>query len=243
MSIIKLDATDSTNSYLRRLISDLKVQDFTAVMAKSQKNGRGQMGTVWSSEASQNLTFSVFKDLTPLNIQYPFYVSIVTSLALLRTLSFFSIPKLSVKWPNDILSEDKKICGVLIENVIKQNQMKATILGIGLNLNQTLFENLPKASSLKIITGKTYEIDEVAHLIISNLKDYFSILQTGNIDVLKAEYLNYLFRKDKPSTFKNEEGQLFTGIIKSVSNMGNLKVLLEDDIIKEYDLKEIQLLY
>ena len=91
-------------------------------MAKKQTQGRGQMGTVWSSESAKNLTFSVYKDISRYQIEYPFYISIVTALALLKTLEFFSIIKLSVKWPNDILSENKKICGILIENVIKHKK-------------------------------------------------------------------------------------------------------------------------
>lgn len=243
MSIIKLDAINSTNSYLRKLIIDEDIEDYTVVTAKRQTHGRGQMGTVWSSKESKNLTTSVFKDMSGIKLEHPFYISIATSLSLIKTLHFFSISKLSIKWPNDILSEDKKICGILIENVIKQNSLNASVIGIGLNVNQTEFENLPKASSLKLISGKVYNLDEVLHNLIENLKHYFSILKQGRLGVLKDEYESYLFRKNKPSTFKNAEGLVFSGFIKNISDSGNLQVLLEDDIIKEYDLKEITLLY
>ena len=243
MHIIKLNATDSTNSYLRRLSAKGTVEDYTIVIAKKQLKGKGQMGTVWSSQTSKNLTFSVFKDVSEFNLEHPFYISIVTSLAIFKTLHFFSISRLSVKWPNDILSENKKICGVLIENVIKHNQMKGSIIGIGLNVNQTEFKNLPNASSLKIISGKIYTLDEVLNVIINNLKAYFLLLKDGQYNTLKAEYERYLFRKNKPSTFKDVEGSIFSGFIKGISDLGNLRVLLEDDIIKEFDLKDITLLY
>ncbi len=243
MFIVKLNAIDSTNSYLRKLSAEEIVQDYMTVIAKEQTHGRGQMGTVWSSQSAKNLTFSVFKDVSQFDLEHPFYISIVTSLALLKTLQFFSISRLSIKWPNDILSEDKKICGILIENVIKQNNINASIIGVGLNVNQTEFKNLPKASSLKIISGKVFDLDEIVHIILKNLKHYFLLLKKGHYDILKNDYETYLFRKNKPSTFKDEEGVVFSGFIKGISMSGNLQVLLEDAIIKEFDLKEIQLLY
>ncbi len=243
MPIIKLDAIDSTNRYVRKLTNEEVVKDYTTVVTKYQTNGRGQMGTIWNSENSKNLTFSVFKDVSKLRIEYPFYISIATSLALIKSLQSFSIPKLSVKWPNDILSEDKKICGILIENVIKQSHITASIIGIGLNVNQTEFKGLPKASSLKLLSGRTYHLDEVLDVVLKNLKYYFNVLKSEDYSALKQEYETYLFRKNKPSTFKDAEGSVFSGFIKNVSVSGNLQVLLEDEIIKEYDLKDITLLY
>ncbi|WP_100616182.1 biotin--[acetyl-CoA-carboxylase] ligase [Confluentibacter citreus] len=243
MRIIKLNAIDSTNSYMRRLSSEENLEDYTIVTAKHQTHGRGQMGTVWSSENSKNLMFSVFKDTSKFHVEYPFLISMVTSLAILKTLQSFSITKLTIKWPNDILSEDKKICGILIENVIKQNSLSNTIIGIGLNVNQTEFDHLPKASSLKLITGNVFDLEEVLVETIKNLKHYFKILKRGDYGTLKTDYEMYLFRKDKPSTFKDSEGFIFSGYIKNVTLFGNLQVLLEDDVIKEFDLKDITLMY
>ncbi|MDC1226622.1 biotin--[acetyl-CoA-carboxylase] ligase [Algibacter sp.] len=243
MRIIKLNAIDSTNSYLKKLSTTEPVSDYTAVIAENQTQGRGQMGTIWNSEASKNLTFSVFKELSCFQFEAPFYISMVVALSLLKTLNALSMPRLSVKWPNDILSADKKICGVLIENVIKQNAIKASIIGIGINVNQITFENLPQASSLKSISGKEYDLNELTIAIINNLKDYFLLLKGKNYIELKKEYETHLFRKNKPSTFKDVHGVMFSGFIKSVSNAGYLQVLLEDDILKEFNLKEITLLY
>jgi BirA family biotin operon repressor/biotin-[acetyl-CoA-carboxylase] ligase len=243
MRIVKLNATDSTNSHLRDIYANEPLEDFTTVIAKKQTQGRGQMGTAWESETSKNLTLSVFKDMTEVFLEHPFYISMVTALALIKSLQVFSISRLSVKWPNDILSADKKICGVLIENVIKQNKINASIIGIGLNVNQTKFKDLPKASSLKVVSGKVYDLDELTFEILKNLKDYFLILKAGDYRMLKSEYESFLFRKNKPSTFKDAEGFMFSGFIKGVSDSGNLQVLLEDDIQKEYELKEITLLY
>lgn len=242
MHVIKLNAIDSTNSFLKELISNEQVADYTVVVADYQTQGRGQMGTNWDSEIGKNLMFSLFKDLSIHDVEFPFYISMAISLAILKTLKFLNIPDLYIKWPNDILSADKKICGILIENVIK-NKLNSTIIGIGVNVNQTEFYNLPKASSLKNITGVHYNLDEILHGIIKHTKYYSSILQNEEYDAVKSEYENSLFRKDKPSTFKDVKGNLFSGIIKGVTKYGKLQVLLEDDIVKKYDLKEITILY
>ncbi|MBU3821116.1 biotin--[acetyl-CoA-carboxylase] ligase [Flavobacteriaceae bacterium XHP0103] len=243
MRIIKLNAIDSTNSYLRRLSNEGRVENYTVVTAKYQTQGRGQMGSTWSSEHDKNLIFSVFKGVSWLDKQHPFLISMVASLAVLKALQKLGISKLSIKWPNDILSENKKICGILIENVIKQNGLDSTIIGVGLNVNQTDFENLPKASSLKAVTGIVFNLDEVLHLILDELKHAFEVLKKGSYKALKEEYENYLFRKNKPSSFLDAEGLIFTGIIKSVTLEGSLQMLLEDNITKEFDLKEISLMY
>lgn len=242
MTIIKLNAIDSTNSYLRQLCSEKVLDDYTIVVAEHQTQGRGQMGTVWNSEKGKNLMFSLFKDLSIHDVEFPFYICMAISLAILKTFKALNIPNLHIKWPNDILSADKKICGILIENVIK-NKLNSTIIGIGINVNQTEFSNLPKASSLKNITGIHYNVDEILHSIIEHTKYYSLLLQEEKYDAVKTEYEMSLFRKDKPSTFKGPNGELFTGIIKGVTKYGKLQVLLEDEIIKKFDLKEIELLY
>ena len=243
MRIVKLNAIDSTNSYLKKLSVTESIEDYTTIIAENQTQGRGQIGTVWDSESSKNLTFSVFKKLSRFKFETPFYISMVTALALLKTLESLSIPRLSIKWPNDILSANKKVCGVLIENVIKQNNIDASIIGMGLNVNQVLFKNLPKASSLKIISGANYDLNELAITIINNLKYYFLLLKDEKYDVLKSEYEMHLFRINKPSTFTDAEGVMFSGFIKSVSDSGHLQVLLEDNVLKAFNLKEITLLY
>lgn len=242
MRIIKLNATESTNSFLKEMICNEIVADYTIVVAEHQTNGRGQMGTVWESDKGKNLMFSVFKDLSVHVVEFPFYISMAISLAILKALKALNIPDLSIKWPNDILSADKKICGILIENVIK-NKLDSTIIGVGVNVNQTEYDGLPKASSLKNITGVHYNLDEILHRIIKHTKEYSSLLQNGAFEAVKNEYEANLFRKNKPSTFKNAEGALFSGFIKGVTKYGKLQVILEDEIVKKFDLKEISLLH
>ena len=243
MKLIKLDAIASTNSYLRSLSTHEKLEDFTVVVTDRQLEGKGQMGTSWEVEAGKNLTFSVFKKISCLNNEEQFYVSMATSLAIFKALETFNIRRLGIKWPNDILSANQKICGILIENIVQNNQMQAAVIGIGLNVNQTDFGHLQSASSMKLLNGVTYQLEEILHSIVAQLKVYAVYVEDRRFDELKEAYERKLFRKDKPSTFKDQEGNLIMGFIKGVSHSGKLQVLLEDHVLKDFDLKELKLLY
>jgi BirA family biotin operon repressor/biotin-[acetyl-CoA-carboxylase] ligase len=244
MNIIKLNATHSTNTYMRELSAIKDLEDFSVVWALDQTNGRGQMGTVWNAQPGKNLTISVYKDVSWLGISNHFFISIVVSLALMHTLNELMIKNLKIKWPNDILSDYKKIGGILIENVIKNNQLQASIIGIGLNVNQTDFDNLPQASSLINITGRIFSLEELLERTLANLKSMFLELKENHaFEELKKSYTNALFRLNKPSTFKDKSNNLFSGYIYGTDQQGNLLVLLENKVIKSFGFKEITLLY
>ena len=243
MHIIKLNATDSTNSYLRRLSMNERLEDYTVVVANHQSEGRGMMGTVWQSESSKNLTFSVFKNVDFLQFDLQFYISMCVSLSVADVLNEYHLKQVKIKWPNDILSEQQKLSGILIENIVKNNQLKSTIIGIGLNVNQSEFDNLPNANSIKNVIGKPIDLDEILNSLLNSLKKRFSDLEKGRLEKIRQKYQMSLFRMDKPSTFKNLQDEIFTGYIKGVTETGQLRVLVEDNQIKIYDLKEISLLY
>ena len=243
MQIIKLNATDSTNLYLKELMNIKSLEDYTVVVAEKQTLGRGQMGTRWESKPYKNLTFSILRKIDSQKVTNPFILNICVSLAVYTLLNKLQLPDLKVKWPNDILSGNFKICGILIENIISGNRMVASVIGIGLNVNQITFNNLPKVSSLKLLTGKTFNLDQLLEEFQSVLKHTFLELDEKGAVEMQKKYENVLFRKDKPSTFKDNDGNLFMGFIQGVSNEGRLVVTIEDDIKKEFDLKAISLLY
>lgn len=242
MQLIKLNATDSTNNYLKQLILERTLDDFSVVVANHQTNGRGQRGSSWLSEKDKNLTFSVLKRNISIVANQQFLLNILVSLSIVKSLEGFNIPKLAIKWPNDILSDHHKISGILIENLIKNKQIEYAIIGIGLNVNQVNFEGLSKVSSLKNIMPLAVDKDELLTKIIDKLKMYFKLYSENGSEFLNSEYESYLFRKDKPSTFSSHDNSLFTGIIRGVSASGKLCVQMED-FNKEFDLKELKLIY
>lgn len=243
MQIIKLDATESTNSYLKELSASHSLQDFTVVTTQNQTSGRGQFNAKWESEAGNNLSISILKKNIDVPLEKIFLVSISVSLAILHTLKELGVPNLSVKWPNDILSGNYKIGGILIENMLSGAKIKRCIIGFGLNVNQEEFKYAPKAASLKQIVGRSFNLELVFSALVENLHAQLNkpILPLEND--LYAQYHSQLFRIGKPSEFLIEENKPITGVIKGVSLNGKLQVKFGGGIIREFGLKEIKLMY
>lgn len=242
MNIIKLSAINSTNEYLKGLLHERHLENFTVVVAETQTEGKGQMGAKWVSEAGKNLTMSVLvKDLL-LNIQSIFLLNAATAVSIAQAVGKFGVADTAVKWPNDILSEGKKVGGILIENSIRTNGEIYSVIGVGLNVNQSDFSSLPKASSLAVRAGREFDKNEVMAEILTCLKRNVALLMSDGGETLWKEYHDRLFKKGAPMPFE-KDGRQFMGIIKGVSPVGTLQVLLEDDTIAEYNIKEVQLLY
>ncbi|WP_315105611.1 biotin--[acetyl-CoA-carboxylase] ligase [Capnocytophaga gingivalis] len=243
MEIIKLNATNSTNTYLKNLLKEKQVKDLSCIWALSQTQGRGQQGAKWISEPGKNLTFSVLKKFENLPSEYHFLLNMEVSLAIFRALKKLYIPDLALKWANDILSSKKKICGILIENTLHKEQISSSIIGIGLNVNQVFFNDLPNVSSLQKIMGHPFDLEEVLLLICQELEVSLKSLSPTRFETMLDEYHTYLFRKDKPSTFEYPNGERFMGYIRGVSHNGQLQVEQEDALMSSFSLKEIKLLY
>lgn len=243
MLIIKLDATDSTNTYLKNLIRQHSPADFTSVVAHHQLKGKGQRGASWESEAGKNLTFSTLKNFKGLSVTDAFLLNMGVSLAVADVLEQFDIPDVHVKWPNDILSGTHKICGVLIENLLVGHRIATAVFGIGLNVNQTVFHTISNATSMKLLLGETINLERVHTAIMQALKKYMVQIEAKDSPTLRRRYGQSLFRKDQASTFTDAQGATFTGIIRGVSDAGKLCVQLADETMTEFDLKQIKLLY
>jgi BirA family transcriptional regulator, biotin operon repressor / biotin---[acetyl-CoA-carboxylase] ligase len=243
MKLIKLDAIDSTNDFLKDLSHNQSLENFTVVTARSQTKGRGQQGAKWQTEEGKNLITSILIKETLHNIEGVFQLNIAVALGITEALKKIKIPSVCIKWPNDIMAENRKIAGILIENSIKGNSQIESIVGIGLNINQVNFENLPKAASLKSITNIDYDPFEILEIIVKEIQGKIKFITQNQTDRLWTEYDQNLFKKGIPMAFEDENGNKFMGIIQGVNKIGKLIVLLEDDSVKEYGIKEIRLLF
>jgi BirA family biotin operon repressor/biotin-[acetyl-CoA-carboxylase] ligase len=242
MKLIKLDAIDSTNEFLKGLSSNQTVENFTVVTAETQTKGKGQMGAVWVSEPSKNLIMSVLVRNFLFDNNRLFDINIATAVSVIQALESFDIPELSIKWPNDIMSYNKKIGGILIENSLKSDGEIVSIIGLGLNVNQTNFDHLPKASSLAAICNTSFDKEELLLKIVEKMEHNIQFWNP-NKEVLWEEFTNKLFKKGIPMPFSDEKQQNFMGIIQGVNAIGKLQILLEDDLVSEFDIKEVQMLY
>lgn len=243
MKIIKLNAIDSTNDFLKNMTRNEAVENFTVVVTQNQTKGKGQMGSTWNSEIGKNLIMSVLvKDLLD-NVDEIFHLNVAISLAVIQVLEEFKIPKISIKWPNDIMSDNKKIAGILIENSFKSDNTIESIVGIGLNVNQKEFSNLPKASSLSVITNLEFDLDVILNKILFQIKRNCALISSNQSTYLWQKYHDNLFKKGLPMAFEDVNKNQFMGIIQEISIDGRLKLLLEDDSFKFYELKQIQMLY
>lgn len=243
MNIIKLDAIDSTNDFLKKLSQNESIGNLTVVTAKTQTNGKGQMGAKWITEPHKNLIFSILIKELLSDINAIFNLNVAIALSIIEVLQQFKTPNLAIKWPNDIMSEGKKIGGILIENVIKSNGTIESIVGIGLNINQTNFEHLPKASSLKCILNEEFDIDEITNQVYTAIQNKIQDLENGNSEKLWQRYNDLIFKKGLLTPFEDNNNNRFMGIIQEVKNNGQLSILLENEQFKSFQIKEIQMLY
>ena len=243
MRIIKVDAIDSTNSFVRKFYEGGKDFNPVCVRAIIQTSGRGQRGTNWMSKAGENLTFSILYPQKKLDISQYFHLSATVALSVLEVLKHLEIPDLSVKWPNDILSAKFKIGGILIENIVKTEGIVASVIGIGLNVNQSDFDDLPQAGSLKSVTGRKFDLDDLLQKLVDKIEiDLQKLPERDARDILE-EYAENMFRMNAVSTFLTPDNSKFNGIIRGVTTEGKLNLEIENGVFKTFDLKELQLLY
>lgn len=243
MHIIKVSATESTNTLSREWYHSNRNSAPFCIVAFEQTSGRGQRGAGWISNAGENLTMSMVYPNPAVEVQEQFVLSATVGIAIIEVLKELKIKRLKLKWPNDIMSANFKIGGVLIENILNNGRITASIIGIGLNLNQLIFPHLPKAASLKSLTGKDFDAEKVLDKIVTRLEMKLDDLKKADKQDILGDYETQLFKKDKVSTFQLEDGELLTGIIRGITSTGLLKLEVEDEIMRFFDLKELKLLF
>ncbi|MEN8188022.1 MAG: biotin--[acetyl-CoA-carboxylase] ligase [Bacteroidota bacterium] len=243
MKIVKLDAINSTNSFLKEMVKEESTDNWTIVSTDFQTSGRGQLHTKWFSFKAKNLLFSVLIRFDNFEVSKQFYLNCAVSLGIYKALEKYNIPNLSVKWPNDIMADKKKLGGILIENTIQNSKIKYAVVGVGININQDYFpEYLSKAISIKEILKKDLDRDQILMEIINSIQKYIEQLENEEYDVLKNEYEQVLFKNGLPQMFEDQLHNRFQGIITGVSEEGKLRVEMEDESIKEFGFKEIKFL-
>ena len=231
----------STNTYVKELLSEgIELPDMTVVEADFQTGGRGQQDNHWESERGKNLTFSLVCHPTFLQAVDQFVLSQAIAVAVWRTLSDFT-EGISIKWPNDIYWNDKKICGTLIECNLAGSTIKDCIIGTGINVNQTVFtSDAPNPVSLAQIIGFTLNRQHILDSIIQQFKELYEELKDGKIEKLKDEYMQHLYRREGFHLYQEPDGEPFEAEIMDVKSNGHLVLRRHDGGLKKYELKQLK---
>lgn len=244
MNLIKLSATDSTNTFLNELAKTNPLESPTIVLTDNQTAGRGQRNSTWHFVPGQSVAMSIYIEPSRLLAKDQFYLSMLVSLSIQKVLKEFDVPTIRVKWPNDILSRSKKLVGILIENTIKQGAISSCIIGIGVNVNTKLTDRLPKLGSMRTQTDRVFEVEEVAKRILEDLIPKIEAMSKDTYVELKRNYEQELFRKDKVSSFIDKDDCLFLGIIRGVTEIGQLKIETSPtNTLQLYWPKEVSIQY
>ena len=200
-SIHWFDTVDSTNT---RLMNDkAELPDKTVYAARFQTAGRGQKGNRWESRPGENLTFSILLKPDGIAAAEQFILSEIVALGLVDYLAGQGVPA-TIKWPNDIYAGDRKICGTLIEPVLSDSKVAAAIAGIGLNMNQRVFDpSLPNPTSLSLQTGKTYDVEGELPKLLACIFSYYDRLYSPYArNGFDAFYLERLYRRGEWHLFE-----------------------------------------
>ena len=238
MKRIALDETISTNRYVKELPED-ESHELTLVTAEFQTAGRGAGTNTWESERSQNLLFSLIAYPQRLQASQMFALSEVTALAIRDALCSYTEGFL-IKWPNDIYHNDKKIVGMLIENDLRGKWVRRSIIGVGVDINQTRFlSDAPNPVSLAQILGKEVDRDQVLNSIMQRFIYYYGIMEEECYSELHQLYMQHLYRKDALHPY-SDEGGIFRARIRDVKPTGHLVLEDGNGRLRRYDFKEVR---
>ena len=239
-NIIKLDSVSSTNSYALDLIKNNDVDEGVTIITKHQTSGKGQQDNFWESEKGKNLLFSVILHPCFVKVEEQFLLSKAVSLAVADFVNT-EVGNVTIKWPNDIYVDDRKISGILIENTLSGNIINNTIVGIGLNINQNNFKSdAPNPVSLKLLTNKTYNLDDCFNQLCFYLEKRYKELKKdfNNTNLI---YFKKLYRFNSFNSYESK-GEMFIAKIIGVENNGELILETQQGEIRKFLFKEVSFL-
>lgn len=237
-TIIRLDEIDSTNNYLRLHAPQTEAW-MTVVTAEFQTAGRGQGTHTWESKPAENLLFSVLTHPVMVPVRSQFLLSEAGALALKEVLDGYT-DGITLKWPNDVYWNDRKLSGTLIETSIGGGHIKNCVFGIGLNVNQKTFESdAPNPVSLAQILGHDIDREQLFKQIVAAFEKYYCMLENGQYDAISALYHEALYRRQGFYMYEDGDGR-FEGAIVEVGDDGLLVLRDRDGRFREYEFREVK---
>jgi len=227
----------STNDIALQALRQKEAYEGSIFITNHQTHGKGQRGNTWETKPGENLTFSLVLQPHFLDLSEQFLLNMAISNAIRQGMQEY-IPQLHVKWPNDLVVPGAgKIGGILIENLVGSKGWEYAVVGIGLNINQREFSS-PQATSLSIVTGSSYPLEELFKLLITHVEQAYLALKKGKRELLKQEYLRHLYLLNQWAQYRVGE-QTLEGKIIGLSEMGNLLLELPSGQQQSFGIKEI----
>jgi len=239
-NLITLNEVDSTNTFLKDAVSkSTPLLDGTVILAEKQFAGRGQAENSWQSEPGKNLTFSILLNPFFLPVDRQFELNKAISIALNDVLKKHFPHNAFIKWPNDLYISNKKVGGMLIENIVQGNKIRHAIIGIGLNVNQEDFPaNLKNITSMKQELHQDYDLIGLLGEICSSVEARYLQLKAGSFIKINEEYQHQLYLRDEWAPFKFD-GKIQSGKIIGITEIGQL-ILETEDETRIFNNKEIE---
>ncbi len=240
VKVIRLDSVDSTNTYLMGYKPE-EGELATVVTAREQTAGRGQGSNHWESEPGKNLTFSILVHPTMVPVARQFLLSEAGALALKEVVDeIVGDGSVTMKWPNDIYWNDRKLSGTLIETRLGGGHIKDCVFGVGLNVNQQSFHSdAPNPVSLFQITGREIDTDVLLDRIIKSFDKYFKAIENGEYAAISELYHAGLYRSHGFHTYRDHEGE-FEAAIVEVEDSGRLILRDREGAVRGYAFKEVE---
>jgi len=240
---VELQSVDSTNNYALAQIHANMAQPGTCYFAHEQTSGKGQRGKSWATERGTNIILSIVIKPDFLQPFQQFQLSACMAVGVRQFFNEYDNDSIKIKWPNDIYWQDRKLGGILIENVIRSHDHENgkwdwAVVGIGVNINQVNFaKQLKNPVSLKQITGKNFNQIELAKKLCNSIDDFYTQLANKKANAILEMYNQFLYKKGEMVKLK-QDNRIFWGIIKNVTPIGQLVV--QHSIEEQFDFGEIE---
>jgi len=235
----------STNAFAIAWASKSRPPEGAVVQTDKQTAGRGQFGSQWLTNPGENLTLSIILYPGWLMLKQQFLLSMVAALAVHDVLLTWGLTEASIKWPNDLMLGNRKTAGILLQNIVKGHVLDCSVVGIGLNVNQTTFPaELPHATSMQLHAQRTFDLNEVTETLFGALESRYLQLKAGKSGEISAAYHQYLYGVDAIQTFMLPSGVQVQRRIKGVDAHSGLITLQEPDsgATTSHNIKGVQLI-
>tara|TARA_B100001142_G_scaffold293984_1_gene313900 strand:- start:672 stop:1412 length:741 start_codon:yes stop_codon:yes gene_type:complete len=240
-NFIEVEETSSTNELAEKLLVKKEIQEGAVITTKFQSDGKGQYGSSWESMYGKNILMSIV--LSPnLLLTNRFHLTICISIALLDFSRQYFHNREKVKWPNDLMIDNKKIAGILIKNFIRNGIINNAVIGIGINVNQTLHTRYSlQATSFKLLLGKDFKISVLIDKLLYCIEKRYIEMKTKGIEGMRKKYLDNLLYFNEWREYLISGKKVKAKII-NIDNTGNIVMNLDDNKIVKFSLKEITFL-